>query len=97
MLPVRLRPEALAELTAAWWWYEDQRGGLGDEFQTCVDAAIAEIARSPLAWQQIHGETRRRFVRRFPYSIIYVAEFDHIEVLAVFHSSRDPEIWRSRG
>jgi len=33
MLPVRLRPAALAELTEAWRWYEAQRDGLGDEFR----------------------------------------------------------------
>ena len=42
MLPVRLRPVALGELTDAWRWYEEQREGLGDEFRACVDAAMAE-------------------------------------------------------
>ena len=37
MLPVRLQPVALAELTDAWRWYEAERGGLGDEFRTCVE------------------------------------------------------------
>jgi hypothetical protein len=45
MLRVRLRPVALAELTDAWRWYEEQREGLGDEFRACVDTAMAEIGR----------------------------------------------------
>jgi len=34
--------------------------------------------------------------RRFPYAVLFLAEGDHVEVLAVFHSSRDPREWRSR-
>jgi len=96
MLSVRLRPAALAELTDAWRWYEEKREGLGDEFRACLDAAMAEIARSPLAWPQVRGEARRRVVRRFPYAVIYLIEAEHIEVLAVFHTARDPKVWQGR-
>lgn len=96
MLPVRIRPEALDELAKAWLWYEGQREGLGDEFRSCVDVAMAEIARDPLMWPRVRGEVRRRMTRRFPYAVLYLAEDDHIEVLAVFHSSRDPREWKSR-
>lgn len=96
MLPVRLRPVALAELTDAWHWYEEQREGLGDEFRACADATMAEIGRAPLAWPRVRGEARRRRVRRFPYAVIYIVEAQHIEVLAVFHTSRDPRQWQSR-
>lgn len=95
-LPIRLRPEALDELSDAWWWYETRREGLGDEFRACVDAAMAEIERSPLACEKVRGEVRRKVVRRFPYLVLYLVEEDHIEVLAVFHGSRDPRRWRGR-
>jgi toxin ParE1/3/4 len=83
-------------LTEAWRWYEEQHEGLGDEFRACIDAALAEISRAPLMWPRVHGEVRRRVVRRFPYAVIYLAERTHVEVLAVFHASRDPSHWRSR-
>ena len=96
MLPIRLRPEALDELAEAWRWYEGQRQGLGDEFRACVDAVMAEIARAPLLSAKVQGEVRRRIVRRFPFSVIYLSEPDHAEVLAVFHSARDPRRWHER-
>ena len=49
MLKVNVRPIALDELERAWIWYEEQRPGLGDEFQSCVDAALMAAARDPLA------------------------------------------------
>lgn len=96
MLPVRLRPAALQELTEAWSWYETKREGLGDEFRVCVDAGMAEIGRSPLACAKVRGETRRKVVRRFPYVLLYLAEPEHVEVIAVFHTSRDPVEWQGR-
>ncbi len=96
MYAVRLRPEAVTELTEAWRWYETQREGLGDEFRACIDAAIAEVARSPLMWPKIHADARRRLVKRFPYAVIYLVEAAHVEVIAVFHASRDPNHWGSR-
>ena len=57
---------------------------------------MAEIARDPLMWPKVRGEIRRRMTRRFPYAVLFLAVVDRIEVLAVFHSSRDPREWRSR-
>jgi len=68
---------------------------LGDEFAACVDVAMAEIARSPMRWPIVRG-VARRIVRRFPYAVICLVEPQHIEVLAVFHSSRDPRAWKER-
>lgn len=96
MLPVRLRPAALQELTEAWSWYGTRREGLGDEFRACLDAGLAEIGRSPLACAKVRGEARRKVVRRFPYVLIQLAEPAHVGVIAVFHTSREPAIWRER-
>ena len=96
MLKVNVRPIALDELERAWIWYEEQRPGLGDEFQSCVDAALMAAARDPLAYPQVEGDLRRVLVRRFPYAMLYLVEPDRIEVLAVFHGARDPREWRRR-
>jgi len=69
---------------------------LQDEFRVCVDAGMAEIGRSPLACAKVRGEARRKVVRRFPYVLLYLAEPEHIEVVAVFHTSRAPVEWQER-
>lgn len=96
MLPIRLHPAAVQELTEAWSWYETKREGLGDEFRACVDAAMAEIRRSPLGYARVRGEARRKVLRRFPYVLIYFVKPAHLEVIAVFHTSRDPVGWQER-
>ena len=37
-----VRPEAEAEMTEAYDWYEDRVPGLGSEFLLCVDAVLKE-------------------------------------------------------
>ena len=77
-------------MSDAWRWYEHKRQGLGDELRACVEVAISEVARAPLSWPKVRGDIRRRAVRRFPYAVLYVLEPQDVEVLAIFHSSRDP-------
>ena len=53
-------------------------------------------ARAPLAWPPVRDDARRRLIRRFPFAVIYLVEPQHIEVLAVFHTSRYPKVWQGR-
>ena len=45
--PPILRPGA-ADVEGAYRWYEDQRGGLGEEFLAAVQAGLEMIAAHPL-------------------------------------------------
>lgn len=51
---LELHPEARAELRSAALWYDEQRPGLGDEFekheQHVLVLAIAHAKRRPLYW-----------------------------------------------
>jgi toxin ParE1/3/4 len=93
---VVLRRAAQAELREARDWYESRHTGLGVEFVGCVDAAITDIGEHPERHPTVHGDVRRRLVRRFPYGVFYLVASDRVVVLAVFHSSRDPILWQSR-
>jgi toxin ParE1/3/4 len=95
-LPVLFRPNAATELTEAWDWYEARREGLGDEFATCIEAAIAQAARTPDVNPRVHGEVRRALVRRFPYGVFYLIEGQALLVLAVAHVRRQPGYWLAR-
>lgn len=45
-----IRRKAEADIEASYTWYEDQSGGLGNEFLRTLDAALVSIERSPLAY-----------------------------------------------
>ena len=71
-------------------WYEGERAGLGLDFQSAVDSALALITERPALFRRVRGPVRRAVLKRFPYTIHFLDESDRIVVLAVYHSARDP-------
>lgn len=78
-------------------WYDEHESGLGGAILDTIEAVIDRIAETPLAFPLVHGQTRRALVRRFPYAVYFRLHGEHVVILAVMHSSRDPDQWRSRG
>ena len=93
---IRFTPEADAELTEAREWYSHQRKDLDLEFMQCIDDALGRIARNPVLFPTVYGDLRRVVIRRFPFAVFYALTSDEIQVIAVFHSRRDPEMWKAR-
>ena len=91
-----LRPEAEAELTEAFEWYEARFPGLGLEFIRSVDSLLNSISRNPLSYPIVYKTIRRALTRKFPYEIFFAAETEIIVILAVFHAKRNPRRWRER-
>lgn len=99
--PVRLVPEARAEILGTATWYERQRSGLGDDFMAAVDEALARIGRlgpdcRPVVGLPSELGARRVMVRRFPYLVVFVEMPRAIRVLAVSHARRRPGYWERR-
>jgi len=92
-----LRPEAEADLQAAYDWYQAKREGLGDEFLLVFDSAIKAIEAMPKSYPVIHNRIRRVLLRRFPFGVFFVVTDHNIVVLAVMHARRDRGTWRGRG
>jgi plasmid stabilization system protein ParE len=61
-----------------------------------VQKVFDRIAANPLLHQVVFADIRKGVVRRFPYCVFYRPHPDRVEVIAVFHSSRDPSIWHGR-
>ena len=57
---------------------------------------FGRIAITPSAHRTVYRDVRRALTRRFPYGVYYRVHADRIEVIAVYHSSRDPSGWQSR-
>ena len=91
-----IAPEAQEDVDDAYMWYEDRRPGLGEDFLSCVDACIQAVCRMPELNGKVHEDYRRGLVRRFPYAIYYEYAAGKVIVYGIFHTSRDPQKWRSR-
>ena len=87
---------AEAELIEAAAYYSRVRPGLGHAFIDEVERAVSGLANAPLVGKPVAGDIRLRLLRRFPYSIFYRLNGDHIRILAIAHHKRRPSYWHGR-
>lgn len=86
------RHEFLAEVI----YYNREQPGLGARFAEAVEEATARALAFPLAGSPTPENTRRTFVKDFPFAVVYRPDEDGIVVFALAHHSRYPGYWLSR-
>ena len=89
-------PKALLEAEEAAKFYEENQEGLGNRFIESLIDAVNRIRRNPLLYQKIHKNIRKCRMLRFPYGVIFRAQKDMVEIIAVMHLKRKPGYWKSR-
>lgn len=94
-LPVRLRPQAQAEIREAYDWYEEAQPELGERFLGQVDRVMSRISRSPQLFPSAFG-FQRAMVPSFPYCVYFRVSTDVVVVVAVLHGRRDPKWLQKR-
>jgi toxin ParE1/3/4 len=93
---VRFRSEAAEDVLAARSWYEDQRRGLGDEFELSLERVIDLISKLPDAFPEIAAGHRRALLPRFPYALYYRVKGQNLDIVACLHTRRSPDRWRRK-
>ncbi|MEI7616746.1 MAG: type II toxin-antitoxin system RelE/ParE family toxin [Actinomycetota bacterium] len=78
------------ELEDAIKFYELEYPGLGEKFREEIKKSIKRLIEHPNAWVTETGEVRKYLVHKFPYSILYSIEKDHIYIIAIAHQHRKP-------
>ncbi len=91
-----IKLSAELDATDAANWYNEIRSGLGDEFVLALDVKVSAIQRNPNSFPIIYKNIRRALTERFPYGIFFIVEDEDIYVLAIQHTSRNPQNWRKR-
>ena len=86
------RREFLAEVV----YYNREQAGLGARFAAAVEEATARAVTFPLAGSAASKNTRRVFVKDFPFAVVYRPMTDGVVVFALAHHARLPAYWRSR-
>jgi len=89
-------PQAEQDLKESTEFYKEVSDDLCNKFILAVDSSFIDIRRNPQAFPKTWKEIRKYVVSDFPFCIFYVDETDVINILAVFHSKRNPQIWRKR-
>jgi toxin ParE1/3/4 len=95
-MPVRFLAGAKSELADSEAWYEDKQEGLGGRFYAAVKTTITEITAHPFRFPKHGTGVHWRLVKRFPFAVIYDPRLREIVIVAIMHTSRLPDYWRSR-
>jgi plasmid stabilization system protein ParE len=85
------RPEVLEEMESATAFYEEKSLGLGDLFFEELETTFTIILQSPFAFPQKQDDYRQAVINRFPYTIWYRVNNFEVVVVAVWHTSRNPD------
>ena len=91
-----IQPEAADEANDAFNWYENRQPGLGHEFYRELTRCLEFVIENPLLSRIAYHALRKRKLDRFPYLIVYRMNEFEISVVSVFHSSRNPTVWKKR-
>lgn len=95
MSKVKVSRRARADLKAALSFYHDRDPLVSRRFLQAVNACVSRIAAAPRRWPLHSHGARRLLVPKFPYSIYYFDEDETIVIIAIVHSRRHPDVWRS--
>ena len=82
---------ARTEVIDAIGWYERHAPTIVLRLRVELRAIVRRITDNPLQFPGGPGGTRRALVRHFPYFVIFRVAESTIQVVAFFHTSRDPE------
>ena len=86
------RREFLAEVA----YYNGKELGLGTRLAAAVEEATARAVAFPFTGSPASKNTRRVFIKDFPFSVVYRPDDNGIVIFAVSHHSCQPEYWQSR-
>jgi plasmid stabilization system protein ParE len=91
-----IHPFAEKDIQDARDWYREQKQDLDGVFLLEVKQTLLSIEDNPLQFPQIKKGIRKAVVCRFPYTVFFTINTPIINVFALFHTSRNPNIWEQR-
>lgn len=95
---IKIYEDALNDIKEAATWYNNQLVGLGQRFKKQIKSQINGLKKYPFGHEIKYSGIRCMPVTHFPFLVHYlINETQHaIEIYAVFHTSRNPRIWKKR-
>lgn len=95
---IKIHPLARLDITKSRDWYNEQKEGLGHKFYDAIALHIDQLSDNPHLFQVQSNEVRQAYVKKFSFAVHYLIEEQEkqVFVIAILHTSRNPEIWKTR-
>ena len=95
---IKIDVEALEDIQKTTDWYNSVNNGLGAKFQKQVISQISKLNKNPYLFSIKYENVRCFLISKFPFLVHYSVNDDKfvIEILAIFQTSRNPQVWLER-
>ena len=92
---VSIDPAAIEEAELATEWYRQRSPRAAQRFLDEIDRLIQRVAEHPAQFPRYEAGTRRAFLRRFPYFIVFRELGSSYRLLPLRTNADDPDIGTS--
>jgi plasmid stabilization system protein ParE len=93
---IELSDEAEVDFDKSYEFYFEDSPKVADTFFRQINLDFENIMQNPKSFPIAHKDIRKYVVKKFPFVIYYRIVHAVIQVIAIFHTSRNPEIWNER-
>lgn len=88
--------EAKMDIKETAFWYNQKQSGLGKSFIKAIRNEIAIIKQNPFLYEIRYDDIRTALIETFPHLIHFDIINNTVFIKAVYHTSRNSEIWNER-
>ena len=98
MYHIEILPVAKLDIQQAVNWYNLKQKKLGNRFLYALQSDVKFIQKNPSAFINRYNEIHTLVMNDFPFMIHYLIEeeFEKVIIVAVFHTSLNPNNWNRR-
>lgn len=93
---IELSDEAEVDFDKSYEFYFEDSPKVADTFFKQMNIGFENIKQNPKSFPIAHKSVRKYVVKKFPFVIYYRIVDTIIQIVAIFHTSRNPEIWNER-
>ncbi|MGD9931298.1 MAG: type II toxin-antitoxin system RelE/ParE family toxin [Mangrovibacterium sp.] len=93
---IEISDEAEIDFDKSYRYYSDESQKVASSFYKQINLSFEILKQHPESFPIVYKNVRKFFVKKFPFVIYYQLVGSAIRVIAIFHTSRDPEIWNDR-
>jgi plasmid stabilization system protein ParE len=96
LFSIDISDEAEIDFDKSYEYYYEASQKVADAFYRQVKLSLEDIKHTPNFFPLAHKNLRKCVVKKFPFVIYYQIVESEIRVIAIFHTSRNPEIWNDQ-
>ena len=93
---VEVSDEAEIDFEKSYGYYFEENPKVAEAFFRRINVSFKDITQNPFTFPVAYKNVRKCVVKKFPFVIYYQIVNSIIKVIAIFHTSRNPEKWNER-